>query len=90
VQRGMARGTAPATARRDYPGARSAIADTSMIPSPSRLVAHAAGSHSWATSSPSVETRMLSTSGAALSHRARDFTMAKKKELFAHFHVFPS
>ena len=73
VQRGTARGTAPATAGRDCPGVRSAMADTSMIPSPSRP---AAGSHLWATSLPSVETRVLSTSGAALSHRARDLTMA--------------
>jgi len=64
-----------ATAGRDCPGARSAMADTSMIPSPSRPAAHTAGSHPWATSSPSVETRVLSTSDAALSHRARDLTM---------------
>jgi len=76
VQRGMARGTAPATAGRDCSSARSAMADTSMIPSPSRPAAHAAGSHPWATSSPSVEIRVLITSGAALSHRARDLNMA--------------
>jgi len=46
-----------------------------MIPAPSRPAAHAAGSHPWATSSPSVETRVLSTSSAALSHSARDLIM---------------
>ena len=61
AQRGMARGTAPTAAGRDCSSARSAMADTCMIPSPSRPVAHAAGSHPWATSSPSVETRVLST-----------------------------
>jgi len=76
MQRGMARGTAPVTVGRDFPGARSAMAEASMIPSQSRLAAHAAGSHPWATSSPSVETRVLSTSGTALSHRARDLTVA--------------
>jgi len=76
MQRGMARVTAPATVGRDCPGARSAMADVSMIPSPSWPAAHAAGSHPWTTSSPSVETRVLSTSGTALSHRARDLTMA--------------
>ena len=40
------------------------------------LAAHAAGSHPWATSSPSVETHVLSTSATALSRRARDLTMA--------------
>ena len=64
--------TAPVTPGRDFSSARSAMADTSMIPS----VVHAAGSHPWATSSPSVEIRVLSTSGAALSHRACDLNMA--------------
>jgi len=46
-----------------------------MIPSPTRPATHDAGSHPRATSSPSVETRVLSTSGAALSHRACDLHM---------------
>ena len=57
VQRGMARGTVPATAGSDCPGARSVMADTSMIPSPPRPAAHAAVSRLSATSSPSGHTR---------------------------------
>ena len=41
----------------DCPGARSAMADTSMIPSPPRPAAHAAVSRLSATSSPSGHTR---------------------------------
>jgi len=70
VQCGIARGTASDAAGSDCPGARSAIADTSTIPSPSRPAAHAAASQPSATSSPSVDTRVLRTSGAALSSPA--------------------
>ena len=66
VQRGISRGTAPATAGSDCCGARSAMADTSTIPSPSRPAAHAAASQPLATSPPSADTRVLSTSVAAL------------------------
>ena len=78
VQSGMARGTAPATAGR-FPrrSLRHGRHQHDSIPSTaSSTRCRIPWATSWATSSPSVETRVLSTSGAALSYRACDLTMA--------------
>ena len=65
----------------DFPGARSAMADTSMIPSPAWPAAHAAASHPWATSSPSVETRVLSTTANLIFRREEFFGVWGQKPI---------